>query len=69
MDIWLLLQWLWKLGSYVAIGGTWVKKIMFTLFERSPRGGTETFYGMSKFSRVQKLLHFEVHSFGRISYK
>ena len=46
-----------------------VKRIMLSLFERSPRGGTEAFYGMSKFSRVQKLLHFEVRSFGRISYK
>ena len=38
-----------------AIGGVRVKKIMLSLFERSPGGGTETFYGMSKFSRVQKL--------------
>ena len=52
-----------------AIGGVRVKKIMLSLFERSPWGGTEAFYGMSKFSRVQKLLHFEVRSFGRISYK
>ena len=52
-----------------AIGGVRVKKIMLSLFERSLRGGTEAFYGMSKFSRVQKLLYFEVWDIGRISYK
>ena len=38
-----------------------VKKIMFSLInERSQWGGTEAFHWMSKFSHVQKLLHFEV---------
>ena len=32
-------------------------------------GGTEAFYEMSKLIFVQKLLHFEVRDFGRISYK
>ena len=53
---------------FKAIGGQG-QKIMLSLFERSPRAWTEAFYGMSKFSRVQKLLHFEVRDFGRISYK
>ena len=42
---------------------------MLGLFERSPRGGTKAFYRISKFICVQKLLHFEVRDFGRISYK
>ena len=42
---------------------------MLGLFKRSPSGGTEAFYGMSKLIFVQKLLHFEVCDLGRISYK
>ena len=42
---------------------------MLRLFERSPREETEPFYGMSKLIFVQKLSHFEVRGFGRISYK
>ena len=42
---------------------------MLTLFERSLWGGTNAFYGMSKLIFVQKLSHFEVRDFGRISYK
>ena len=49
--------------------GVRIEKIMLSLFEISPQEGTETFYRMSKFSRVQKLFYFEVRSFGRISYK
>ena len=56
-------------SSLEAIEGVRVKKIILSLFERSSLGGTETFYGMSKFSSVQKLLHFEVRDFGMISYK
>jgi len=41
----------------------------FKLFERSPLGGTKAFYRMSKLIFVQKLLHFEVRNFGKISYK
>ena len=52
-----------------AIGGVRVKKSMLALFERSPWGGEEAFYGMSKLIFVQKLSHFEVRDFGRISYK
>ena len=52
-----------------AIGGIRVKKIMLSLFGRSPWERPEAFYGMSKFCRLQKLLHFEVRDFGRISYK
>ena len=37
---------------------------MFHLFERSPRGGTEAFYGMSKLIFIQKLSDFEVRDFG-----
>ena len=42
---------------------------MLGLFERSPLGGTEAFYRMSKLIFIQKLLQFEVRDFGRISYK
>ena len=42
---------------------------MLGSFERSPLGGTETFYRMSKLICVQKLSHFEVRNFSRISYK
>ena len=53
-----------------AIGrGVRVKKIMLSLFERSPWEGTEASYRMLKFNCVQKLLYFEVRGFGRISYK
>ena len=53
-----------------AIGeGVRVKKIMLSLFERYQREGTETFYRMQKFPRLQKLLHFKVRDFGRISFK
>ena len=52
-----------------AIGGVQVKKSMLGLSERSPWGRTEASYGMSKLIFVQKLSHFEVHDFGRISHK
>ena len=39
----------------------------FELFERAPLGGTKAFYRMSKLIFVQKLSHFEVGHFGRIS--
>ena len=52
-----------------AIGGVRVKKSMLGSFERSPLGGTEAFYRMSKLICVQKLSHFEVCDFSRISYK
>ena len=55
--------------SCKAIGGVRVKKSMLGSFERSPLGGTEAFYRMSKLICVQKLSHFEVRDFGRISYK
>ena len=42
---------------------------MLSLFERYQREGTEAFYRMQKFPRLQKLLHFEVRDFGRISFK
>ena len=42
---------------------------MLGLFERSPSGGAETFNRMTKLICVQKLPHFEVRDFGRISYK
>ena len=47
-----------------AIGGGHVD-----LFERSPLGGTNALYRMSKLIFVQKLSHFKVRDFGRISYK
>ena len=49
--------------------GVQVKKFMLGLFERSPCGGIEAFYGMSNLIFVQKLWHFEVRDFGRVSYK
>ena len=52
-----------------AIEGVRVKKIMLSLFERSPLGGTDAFYRISKLICVQKLSHFEVGDFSRISYK
>ena len=55
-------------GSF-AIKGVRVKKMMSSWFERSPYRGTDAFYLTSKFCRVQKLLHFEVQSFSRISFK
>ena len=55
--------------SFKAIGGVQVKKSMLSSFERSPLGGTEAFYRMSKLICVQKLSHFEVRNFSRISYK
>ena len=42
---------------------------MLDLFERSKWGGTEAFYGISKLIFIQKLSHFEVRDFSRISYK
>ena len=59
----------WHKDQIKAIGGVRVKKSMLGLFERSPWGGTEAFYGMSILIFVQKLSHFEVRDFGRISYK
>ena len=41
----------------------------FDLFERAPLGRKKAFYRMSKLIFVQKLFHFEVRNFGRISYK
>ena len=52
-----------------AIGGVRVKKSMSGSFERSPLGGTEAFYRMSKLICVQKLSHFEVRKISRICYK
>ena len=46
-----------------------VKNPSWAHFERSPLGGTEAFYGMLKLNFVQKLSHFEVRDFGRISYR
>ena len=45
------------------------KKNMLNLFEISQWEVEEAFYRMSKFCRLQKLLHFKVSDFGRISYK
>ena len=45
------------------------QKSMLGLFERSSWGGTEAFYGMSKWIFVQKLSHFKAHHIGRISLK
>ena len=55
--------------SFKAIGGGPDQNFHFELFERAPLGGTKAFYRMSKLIFVQKLLHFEVRNFGRISYK
>ena len=52
-----------------AIRGVQSKNLCQAYLKRSSWGGTEAFYGMSKFSRVQKLFHFEVCGFGRIPYK
>ena len=52
-----------------AIGGGQGQKIMLSLSYRTPQGGTEAFYGINIFDYVQKLSHFEVRDFGRISYK
>ena len=49
--------------------GVRVKKSMLGSFERSPLGGTDAFYRISKLICVQKLSHFEVGDFSRISYK
>ena len=43
------------------------QKSMLGLLEKSPLEETEAFYGMSKLIFVQKLTHFEVNDFGRIS--
>ena len=51
------------------IGGGLGQHFHFELFERVPLGGTKAFHRMSKLIFVQKLLHFEVRDFGRISYK
>ena len=48
-------------------GGGPGQNFHFKLFERAPLGGTKAFYRMSKLIFVQKLLHFEVRNFGRIS--
>ena len=49
------------------IGGVRVK--IFILSYLKELGGTKAFYRMSKLIFVQKLLHFKVRNFGRISYK
>ena len=51
-----------------AIGGVRVK-IFILSYLKELLGGTKAFYRMSKSIFVQKLLHFEVRNFGRISYK
>ena len=47
----------------------WVPLANEYSFERAPLEGTKASYRMSKLISVQKLLHFEVCDFGRISYK
>ena len=39
------------------------------IYEGDRRSGSKTFYGMSELIFVQKLSHFEVRGFGRITYK
>ena len=59
----------WLKMTFKAIGGVRVKKSCWPHLKDLQRKGTDAFYWMSKFSHVQKLLHFEVRNFGRISYK
>ena len=49
----------------------WVQgsKMMFGYFQRSQWAWITTFYRMSKFNFVQKLLQFQFRKFGRISHK
>ena len=52
------------------IGGVRVKKLMLILSQRTSQGGSEdSFYGIKILDFVQKLFHFEVRNFSRISYK
>ena len=60
-----------KIFAIKGMGGRWGpgQNFHFELFERAPLGGTNALHRMSKLIIVQKLSHFEVCNFGRISYK
>ena len=58
-----------KTSELKAIGGSWSKSLCWVFLKDLHEGKQEAFYGMSKLIFVQKLSHFEVRDFGRISYK